>query len=107
MIDSGAALNLISKSIIKEYNLPTQPCIPPIQIKAIDNTLIGEGITHQTQTLTMTVGLFHQESISLYVVNSPKHEIILGHPWLSVHDPNISWHHEQKTRPWKNTSKKP
>ncbi len=80
MIDSGAALNLISKSIVKEYNLPTQPCIPPIQIKAIDNTLIGEGITHQTQTLTMTVGLFHQESISLYVVNSPKHEIILGHP---------------------------
>ncbi len=29
MIDSGAALNLISKSIVKEYNLPTQPCIPP------------------------------------------------------------------------------
>ncbi len=99
MIDSGAALNLISKSIVKEYNLPTQPCIPPIQIKAIDNTLIGEGITHQTQTLTMTVGLFHQESISLYVVNSPKHEIILGHPWLSVHDPNISWHHGE-LRQW-------
>ncbi len=77
MIDSWAALNLISKSIVKKYNLPTQPCIPPIQIKAIDNRLIGEEITHQTQTLTMTVGLFHQESISLYVVNSSKHEIIM------------------------------
>ncbi len=92
MIDSGAALNLISRSLIKKHNLPTQPCIPPIQIKAIDNTLIGEGITQRTRTLTMTVGLFHQESITLYVVNSSHHEVILGHPWLSTHDPDISWH---------------
>ncbi len=92
MIDSGAALNLISRSLIKKHNLPTQPCIPPIQIKAIDNTLIGEGITQRTRTLTMTVGLFHQESITLDVVNSSHHEVILGHPWLSTHDPDISWH---------------
>lgn len=93
MIDSGAALNLISKNIIEKYNLPTQPCTPPIKIKGIDDALIGEGISQQTQTLTLNVGLFHQESITLYVVNSSRHEVILGHPWLSIHDPNISWHH--------------
>lgn len=73
MIDSEAALNLISKNIIEKYNLPTQPCNPPIKIKAIDDTLIGEGITQQTQTLTLNVGLFHQESNSLYFVNSSRH----------------------------------
>ncbi|KAI2659768.1 Transposon Tf2-6 polyprotein [Labeo rohita] len=93
MIDSGAALNLISKSIVEKYNLPTQPCTPPIKIKAIDDALIGEGIKQQTKTLTLIVGLFHQESITLYVVNSLRHEIILGHPWLAIHDPDISWHH--------------
>lgn len=98
MIDSVANLNLISKSIIEKYNLPTQPCTPPIKIKAINDALIGEGITQQTQTLTLNVGLFHQESITLYVVNSSRHEVILGHPWLSIHDPNISWHHGELTQ---------
>ncbi|KAL0170543.1 hypothetical protein M9458_035139, partial [Cirrhinus mrigala] len=59
MIDSGAALNLINQDIVKKYNIPTQPCIPPIQIKAINDTLIDH--------------------------------IILGFPWLSIHDPDISW----------------
>ncbi len=26
------------------------------------------------------------------MVNSSHHEVILGHPWLSTHDPDISWH---------------
>ncbi len=97
MIDSGAALNLISKNIVTKYNIPIQPCTPPIKIKAIDDTLIGEGITHQTKTLTLNVGLLHQESITLYIVDSPKLRVILGHPWLSIHDPDISWYNGELT----------
>ncbi|RXN17076.1 Retrotransposon-derived PEG10 [Labeo rohita] len=93
MVDSGAALNLINKDIVEKYQIPIQPCTPPIKIKAIDDAFIGEGITHQTKTLTLKVGLLHQESITLYVADSPKHEAILGFPWLSVHDPDISWYH--------------
>ncbi|KAI2649352.1 Transposon Tf2-6 polyprotein [Labeo rohita] len=91
MIDSGAALKLINKDIVKKYNIPTQPCIPPIQIKAINDTLIDHGIHHQTKTITLQIGLLHQESVTLYVVDSPKYEVILGFPWLSIHDPDISW----------------
>ncbi|RXN12720.1 retrotransposon-derived PEG10 isoform 1 [Labeo rohita] len=91
MVDSGAALNIIHQDIVEKYQIPVQPCTPPIRIKAIDNALIGEGISHSTRTLTLQVGLMHQESITLYVVNSPKHEVILGFPWLSTHDPDISW----------------
>ncbi len=97
MIDSGAALNLINKDIVTKFNIPTQLCTPPIRIRAIDDSPIGKGITHQTTTLTLNVGFLHQESISLYIVDSPKHEIILGHPWLSIHDPDISWHHGELT----------
>ncbi|KAL0163510.1 hypothetical protein M9458_039263 [Cirrhinus mrigala] len=91
MIDSGAALNPINQAIVKKYNIPTQPCIPPIQIKAINDTLIDHGIHHQTKTVTLQIGLLHQESITLYVVDSPKYKVILGFPWLSIHDPDISW----------------
>ncbi|KAI2647999.1 Transposon Tf2-9 polyprotein [Labeo rohita] len=91
MIDSGAALNLINKNIVQKYNIPTQPCIPPIQIKAINDTLIDHGIHHQTRTITLQIGLLHHEDITLYVVDSPRYEVILGFPWLSIHDPDISW----------------
>ncbi|RXN07818.1 zinc finger BED domain-containing 1-like protein [Labeo rohita] len=90
MIDSGAALNLTDRTTVEKYQIPIQPCTPPIKIKAINDTLIGEGITHQTKTLTLKVGLLHQESITFYIVDFPKHEAILGFPWLSIHDPDIS-----------------
>ncbi|KAL0152607.1 hypothetical protein M9458_052330, partial [Cirrhinus mrigala] len=94
MIDSGAALNLIHKDIVSKYNIPTQPCIPPIQINAINDTLIDHGITSQTKTLKLQVGLLHQENITLYIVDSPKYEVILGFPWLSIHNPTISWYRD-------------
>ncbi|KAI2648976.1 Transposon Tf2-9 polyprotein [Labeo rohita] len=96
MIDSGAALN-INKDIVEKFNIPTQPCIPPIRIKPINDTLIDHGIHHQTKTVKLQVGLLHQENITLYVVDSPKYEIILGFPWLSIHDPAISWNQGELT----------
>ncbi|KAL0168697.1 hypothetical protein M9458_036919, partial [Cirrhinus mrigala] len=101
MLDSGAALNIIHQDIVEKSQIPVQPCTPPIRIKAIDNALIGEGISHCTRTLTLQVGLMHQESITLYFVNSLKHEVILGFPWLSTHDPDISWKSGELTR-WSN-----
>jgi len=94
LVDSGAALNLIHQDLVQELQIPTVPCIPAINVTAVNNAPIGTGITHQTVPLTLRIGLFHIEtiSISLYVINSPKHTLILGHPWLAVHDPLISWH---------------
>ncbi|KAI2662443.1 Transposon Tf2-9 polyprotein [Labeo rohita] len=37
------------------------------------------------------------ENITLYVVDSPKYEIILRFPWLSIHDPAISWNQGELT----------
>ncbi|KAL0165801.1 hypothetical protein M9458_037645 [Cirrhinus mrigala] len=85
MTDSGAALNLINKDIVKKYNIPTQPCNPPIQIKAINDTLIDHGIHCQTKTLKLQIGLLHQENITLYVVDSPNKtkptQLPPHHPW--------------------------
>ncbi|KAI2644826.1 Transposon Tf2-8 polyprotein [Labeo rohita] len=97
MIDSGAALNIINSAVVEKYQIPVQPCIPPIKIKTIDDALIGDGITHQMKTLTLKVGLLHHKSITFYVVDFPKHEAILGFPWLSIHNTDISWYHGELT----------
>ncbi|KAK3560394.1 hypothetical protein QTP86_008482 [Hemibagrus guttatus] len=64
------------------------------RVNAINNKPIGDGIRHQTLPMQLQVGLFHWETITFYVIDSPRHEIILGYPWLSVHDPVISWYQE-------------
>ncbi|CAM4735482.1 unnamed protein product [Leuciscus chuanchicus] len=97
LIDSGAALNLIHKDLITKFNIPTLPCTPPIRISAVNDVPIGDGITLQTQPLQLRIGIFHQEAISFYVIDSPRQEIILGFPWLSAHDPVISWRHGELT----------
>ncbi|KAK3506575.1 hypothetical protein QTP70_009901 [Hemibagrus guttatus] len=97
LIDSGSALNLIHQDLIKTFNIPIQPCNPPLKVNAINNKPIGDGIRHQTLPMQLQVGLFHRETITFYVIDSPRHEIILGYPWLSVHDPVISWYQDEIT----------
>ncbi|KAK3557809.1 hypothetical protein QTP86_002691 [Hemibagrus guttatus] len=97
LIDSGSALNLIHQDLIKTCNIPIQPCNPPLKVNAVNSKPIGDGIRHQTLPVQLQVGLFHRETITFYLIDSPRHEIILGYPWLSVHDPVISWYQGEIT----------
>ncbi|KAK3526056.1 hypothetical protein QTP70_014676 [Hemibagrus guttatus] len=67
------------------------------RVNAVNNKPIGDGICHQTLPMQLQVGLFHWETITFYVIDSPRHEIILEYPWLSVHDPVISWYQGEIT----------
>ncbi|KAK3523680.1 hypothetical protein QTP70_008614 [Hemibagrus guttatus] len=67
------------------------------RVNAVNNKPIGDGIRHQTLSMQLQVGLFHRETITFYVIDSPRHEIILGYPWLSVHNPVISWYQGEIT----------
>jgi hypothetical protein len=35
---------------------------------------------------------YHEERISLYITDTGPHDIILGTPWLQLHNPNVNWH---------------
>lgn len=98
LIDSGSALNLIHHELVHELKLPVIPCIPPINITAINSQPIGKGITQQTVPVTIKIGLLHSETISLYVTSTPQHPVILGNPWLTIHDPQISWSSKELTK---------
>ncbi|KAK3518488.1 hypothetical protein QTP70_001478 [Hemibagrus guttatus] len=88
LIDSGAAINLMDKSLVEELQLPTVPCTPPLWVMAVDNKPIGEGHLYlKTKLLTLTTELFHSERITLFVICSPAHPVILDLPWLQLHDP--------------------
>lgn len=41
--------------------------------------------------LDFQIGLFHREKQRFFVITSPSNPIVLGLPWLQLHDPVISW----------------
>ncbi len=44
-----------------------------------------------TCPLSLTVSGNHRETISFFVFQSPYTPIVLGHPWLTQHNPQIDW----------------
>lgn len=53
---------------------------------------IGKGtVTHQTQPLLLQIGALHREDIQLLVIDSPRDRLVLGYPWLQLHNPVFSW----------------
>lgn len=101
LIDSGAAANVIHHDLVKQLNISTTKCEPPIAVTAVDDGPVGKGhITHQTLPIKLRVGMFHVEEITLYVISSPRNQVILGYPWLSTHDPQFSWREKELVSWW-------
>lgn len=58
-------------------------------------------ITHQTIPVTLMLSGNHSETISFKIVSSVSTPLILGLPWLSLHNPQIDWQ-RQKIHSWSN-----
>uniref|UniRef100_A0AAY4BIU4 DUF4939 domain-containing protein n=1 Tax=Denticeps clupeoides TaxID=299321 RepID=A0AAY4BIU4_9TELE len=47
-------------------------------------------VQSQTQPVLMSIGL-HSEHIHFLVISAPSSPLILGYPWLQLHDPRVLW----------------
>ncbi|KAL0154063.1 hypothetical protein M9458_050637 [Cirrhinus mrigala] len=98
-IDSGAEGNFIDEDFAKLTHVPLIPCGSRVAVAALDGRPLGTGeVPFTTKDLTLLIGPLHSESIRLFTLHSPEHPIILGLPWLELHDPTISWTEHQSTR---------
>lgn len=90
--DQSILVNIIDSSLVEELHLPTNPCILPLRVTAINNQPIGDGkLYHQTKYLDLQIRLFHHEKATLFIITSPVNPIVLGLPWLQLHESHISW----------------
>lgn len=66
------------------------PCL--IELSTINRGVIGTRyVTYRTPSLHLHIGCIYQEQISLLVMDTPKHPLIFGNPWLYKHDAVLSW----------------
>ncbi|KAI2661117.1 Transposon Tf2-9 polyprotein [Labeo rohita] len=90
-VDSGAAGNFIDQAYAAQLGIETEVLSQPLNITAIDgHPLNFSPVTRRTKELHLLIGN-HSEKIHLFITKITSPPIILGHPWLIMHDPFISW----------------
>jgi transposase InsO family protein len=94
MIDSGATGNFVNASFVSASGFVTEELRTPRDLYVVDGRPITSGqITHHLKT-DLCSEKIHSEKISLYVTAIGSFPVILGLPWLRLHDPEINWEKE-------------
>ena len=88
MLDSGSAGNFISPEVVQRCGLNTQPQETPLSVTHVQGGKVGL-VTEQVRC-QMHKGN-HLEYITFDVVPLGKHAIIIGMPWLQVHNLHMDW----------------
>ena len=88
-MDSGTTGMFMDKEMAKRHGFKMTKLERPLKVKNMDGTENSEGnITHQVE-----VNVFyknHVKRMRMDVCNLEKTEVILGIPWLQVHNPEIN-----------------
>ena len=90
LIDSGADGNFIDYELVSQANIPTIALSKPKEVLAIDGKLLYR-VTHHTEPISLALSGNHHELIELYVISSPMSPVVIGLPWLEIHNPHIDW----------------
>lgn len=90
LVDSGADDNFIDSGFVSRYNIPSEPLPKLKDVFALDGQLLAR-VSHRTVPVSLVVSGNHHETISLYIVSSPSSPLVLGLPWLKIHNPHIDW----------------
>jgi len=88
MLDSGSAGNFIHPTEVMRLGLAPLPREQPLVVTHVLGGKVGQ-VTQQVKCI-INIG-DHLEEITLDVVPIGKHAVILGLPWLRVHQPYIAW----------------
>ncbi|ROK23432.1 Transmembrane protein 232 [Anabarilius grahami] len=92
LIDSGSAGNFISQQTLQRLNARRQRCPVDLRITTIQGRPLGRGrVRHFSPTLTLRIGHLHEETITFMVLEESTADIILGRPWLNLHQPHLHW----------------
>ena len=87
LVDSGAQGDFIHEKLVKNLGLSTR-ARSPLEIKAVDGKQVG--ILKQESVLDVSIGDYTETRV-FGVTNLGRWNMILGMPWLTHHDPFVSW----------------
>jgi len=90
LLDSGTTGMFMDKQMAARHGFKLQKLERPLMVKNVDGTVNSGGtITYQVECNVFYKG--HMERMWMDVCDLGKTEVILGMPWLAVHNPEINW----------------
>jgi len=88
LVDSRASKNFVDQVYAEASGIPMQQKATPRRVLTVDRREVtGGSVTHDRQ-VHLTIN-HHEEDIQLYCIMIGNTTIILGLPWLKLHDPLI------------------
>lgn len=90
LVDSGADENFMDIILVSQADITTKPLTTPLDANAVDGRLLAR-VTHQTCPVQLIISGHHREQILFHLISSPHAPIILGQPWLRLHNPHLDW----------------
>ena len=80
--------NFIDRGLAQWLRIPLVKVDFPVH--SLDNRPLGSGLVREaTIPLEMITQGDHKERISLFLIDSPAFPVVLGIPWLAIHNPKI------------------
>lgn len=85
-VHSGADESFLDGNLASQAGLVIEPFAFPLNATALDGRLLAQ-VTHQYSPLQLIHSGNHCEQICFRLTSSPHAPIILGQPWLKLHNP--------------------
>ena len=90
-LDCGASGEFMQLNTAKQHSIPLIKLDHSVPLEVFDGQPIASGpVTHRTIPVLTHINN-HEELISYYIISSAHHGVILGLPWLCLHNPMINW----------------
>ena len=90
LLDSGITGIFMDKKMAAKYGFRLQKLERLVAVRNVDGTNnSGEATTYQVEVNVYYKS--HVERMRMDVCNLEKTDVILGMPWLQVHNPEINW----------------
>ncbi len=90
LLDSGATGMFINWSFVQKHQLETTPLPQPVLMHNIDGSPNENGSVTEEVHITLCFG-HHSKRAHLAVANLGQQTVIIGHSWLTLHNPEVDW----------------
>lgn len=89
-VDLGADANFMNSNLASQAGIPDESLASPFDANTLDGRLLAR-VTHQTNPVVLIFSGNYHEQLWFHLFFSPHATIILGQPWLKLHNPHLDW----------------
>src|SRR5258708_25119688 len=90
LLDSGATDMFINQSFVQKHQLETTLLPQPVLMHNVDGSPNENRSVTEEVHITLCFGC-HSERAHLVVANLGQQTVIIGHSWLTLHNPEVDW----------------